>query len=318
MCRLFFKDADDKLPGLLEYLDPDMTGSVDYITWCKLLSPRDLPEITANCRNPNGPLSQATLTNDELDLMEAMMERAHSLAAEAVRCGTRVMIDAEQVRFQPAIDNLVLELQQKYNSTNDTDRPIVFNTYQCYLQDTASRLRVDIARSERFSYHFGAKLVRGAYLESERALAQEMGYPSPIHETLDDTHACYNDSVEFLMRHSQKTDQQVELVCATHNQESIEKAIGLMEELGVDKSDGPVHFAQLLGMSDNLTFNLGAHGYQAYKYVPYGKVEEAVPYLLRRAEENSAIAGSATRELALLMDEATRRVQQSRLFTFSS
>ena len=300
---MFPGDNNDRLSSLLESLDPDMTGTVDYAAFCNLLTFRDLPTTSSVGLDDAVQLSVA-----ELDLMEALTERVCSLGSEAVRCGTRILVDAEQVRFQPAIDNLVLNLMQQCNQ----QEPIIFNTYQCYRTDTPQRLRTDLARSERLSYHFGAKLVRGAYLESERALAKAKGYPSPLHETLADTHACYNGSVEYVMRRCSQNDKNnnnvVELVCATHNQESIEKAIGLMNELGMDKRNGPVHFAQLLGMSDNLTFNLGAHGYQAYKCAPYGEVDKAVPYLLRRAEENSAIAGSATRELGLLMTEVSRRL----------
>jgi proline dehydrogenase len=161
---------------------------VDYITWSMTLSPRDLPQITARCRDI-GPLSLASPTEEEVELMESLYARGHVLAQEAATCGTRLLIDAEQVRYQPAIDNLVLELQRKHNSVdgdggNAADFPIIYNTYQCYLKDAPQRLATDVERSERFQYHFGAKLVRGAYLESERALATLRGYPSPIHESL--------------------------------------------------------------------------------------------------------------------------------------
>lgn len=244
-----------------------------------------------------------------MELIEKMHERAHSLAKEAFQCGTRLLIDAEQCRFQPAIDNLVLELQQTYNATDKTDIPIIFNTYQCYLKDTMERLELDIERSERFNYHFACKLVRGAYMESERALAEEMGYPSPIYDTIEETHDSYNEAVAYLLGHSVKTDKQVEVMCATHNQESIEKAIAVMNELGIDRSDPTLHFAQLYGMSDNLTYNLGRSGFRAYKYVPYGEVSEVMPYLMRRAQENSSLMGNASRELSLLRAELFRRMR---------
>jgi proline dehydrogenase len=298
------------LNNLIERLDPEGTGYVDYITWSKLLRPSDLPKLTSNCREV-GPLALAAPTDEEIELMDAMFQRAHTIAEEAAKCGTRILVDAEQARFQPAIDNLVNELQQKYNSTDTTDVPIIFNTYQCYRKGELEEIQSDVERSERYNFHFGAKLVRGAYLESERALAEVLHYPSPIHDTLEETHKCYDDAVDFLLRHSVKTDKKLEVMCGTHNQVSTEKAIKLMDELGIDRQDGTVHFGQLLGMADNLTFNLGAVGYRAYKYVPYGKVGEVMPYLLRRAQENSAVLGNSNHELELLHEELRRRLVPS-------
>jgi proline dehydrogenase len=295
------------LKRIIEEFDPDNTGMVDYITWSMNLNPKDLPKITAACREV-GPLALAAPTEEEIELIEAMYERGHALAKEAAKCKTCLLIDAEQVRFQPAIDNLVLNLQQTYNSADVSDFPVIYNTYQCYLKDSYDRLRTDVERADRFKYHFGAKLVRGAYMESERKLAEIGGFASPIHDTMEETHKCYDESVEFLLEHSTKSDNRVELMCATHNQLSIEKAIAAMNKYGVDRSESIICFAQLYGMKDNLSFNLGKHGYRAYKYVPYGEVHEVMPYLLRRARENSAIVGGAVQELCLIKSELRRRV----------
>ena len=145
-------------------------------------------------------------------------------------------------------------------------------------------------------------------MESERILAETMGLASPIHDTIEDTHKCYNDAVDFLLQHSVQSDKTVEFMCATHNQRSIELAIEAMNKYGVDRRGSSVCFGQLYGMSDNLSFNLGKHGYRAYKYVPYGQVHEVMPYLLRRARENSAIVGGAAKELNLIHDELRRRL----------
>jgi len=309
--RHYFNDADERLPELFEILDPEDTGLVDYITWSKLLTPHDLPLITKSCRE-TGPLMEATPNEEEVELIEKMHARAHALAEEAFQCGTRLLIDAEHFRFQPAIDNLVLELQQTYNATDKSEIPIIFNTYQCYLKDNMERLVLDVERSERFNYHFACKLVRGAYMESERRRAEKKGYPSPIHDTIEDTHKSYDDAVAYLIQHSVNTeDKQVELMCATHNQASIEKAIAVMHECGIDRAAPTLHFAQLYGMSDNLTYNLGKSGFRAYKYVPYGKVSEVMPYLMRRAQENSAMMGNATGELAMLRSELFRRMRKT-------
>jgi proline dehydrogenase len=223
----------------------------------------------------------ASPTEEEVELIEKMYARGHALAKEAAACGTRLLIDAEQARFQPAIDSLVLELQRTYNSKSVSDYPIIYNTYQCYLKDVPERLAMDVERSERFDYHFGAKMVRGAYMESERALAETLGNPSPIHDTIEDTHNCYNNAVDFLLEHAVKSDKQVELMVASHNQGSIEKAIESMNKHGIDRRGPTISFGQLFGMSDNLTFNLGKHGYRAYKYVPYGEVKMVVSAFLK-------------------------------------
>ena len=258
--RMYFNEDEATIQQLKEELRCSETGYVDYITWSMTLSPRDLPRITSACRE-QGPLALATPTEEELELMENMYGRGRALAQEAAEYGTRLLIDAEQVRFQPAIDNLVLELQQTYNSTDVSDFPLIYNTYQCYLKDALDRLRIDVERSERFNYHFGAKLVRGAYMESERFLAKERGYESPIHETIQDTHDCYNSAVDFLLEHaSAENGKSTELMLATHNRESIEKAIESMNKYGISRRAPSTAFGQLYGMADNLSFNLGKHG----------------------------------------------------------
>jgi proline dehydrogenase len=291
--QMFFNNCDDKLKRMIAATNPDESGDVDYITWSMLLQPRDLPRIIKGCKE-HGPLSMAAPTEEELVLIEAMYARGHALAQEAAACGTRLLIDAEQARFQPVIDSLVLELQRTYNAKSVSDKPIIYNTYQCYLKDVPERLAMDVERSERSDYHFGAKLVRGAYMESERALAETLGSPCPIHDTIEDTHKCYNDSVDFLLEHAVKSDKQVELMVATHNQESIEMAIASMNRHGIDRKGPTISFGQLYGMSDNLTFNLGKHGYRAYKYGPYGEVKMVVS---QRTVQYCALHCSAVHDL---------------------
>jgi len=311
--HLYFKDEDLQFKERMEQMVCPNKQSVDYITWSMSLAPHDLPQITAGCRE-NGPLCMTAPTEEEVELIERMYERGHILAKTASEHGTRLLVDAEQARFQPAIDNLVLDLQRTYNATHTTDIPIIYNTYQCYLKDAGDRLKTDVERSERHNYHFGAKLVRGAYMESERALAAAKGDPSPIHDTLQDTHDCYNDSVKFLLKHSKTSNKTTEVMCATHNQETIELAIEAMNEIGIDRKAQTICFAQLFGMMDNLTYKLGHTGFRAYKYVPYGPVKMVMPYLLRRANENSAIAGGAPKELEMITNELKRRLQSKLQF----
>lgn len=239
--------------------------------------------------------------------MEAMMGRLETLAQAAKDAEVRLMIDAEQTYFQPAIDHMVLRLQRKYNRG---DYPTVFNTYQCYLQNTEQRVVDDLERARRDGFKWGAKLVRGAYLVSERQRALEMGYPDPTQASIEDTHACYDECVRLVLSDSVSKQEGSNVLIASHNQESVEKALEHMARLGIDKMDGGVYFGQLLGMADHLSFPLGGAGYKVYKYVPYGPVDEVMPYLVRRAQENSGMMGSPAvqHEADMVNDEIQRRL----------
>jgi proline dehydrogenase len=305
--HLFFHDSEHSRMREMMNAAETSSGHIDYITWSMMLRPSELPLIVKGCKQV-GPLSQSTPTLEEIALFERMCERMQELANEAAKTGTRLLVDAEQVRFQPAIDSMVLDLQRAYNTKESNPFPVVYNTYQCYLKDTLHRLEIDLERSRRYNYHFGAKLVRGAYLESERDLANTFGYPSPVHDTIEETHHDYNQAIEFLLQHAVSSDPSLEVMVASHNQESVVKALAKMQKYGIDASSSTICFAQLLGMSDNLTFTLGAHGYRAYKYVPYGEIHLVMPYLIRRANENSSIASGAVRELRLIRNELGRRI----------
>lgn len=302
-----FHVDDHQLKEVIESLDPTDSGLVDFISFAEMLTPYNLPSFTVKCKSI-GPLARVTPSSDEIILMKRMSERLHTLATDAAQNGTRLLIDAEHQKYQPAIDNLVLELQKKFNAKDKTDRPIVFNTYQCYLKDTLERVEMDVKRSERYSFHLGAKLVRGAYMEHERERSKKLKYPCPIHDTAEDTHQCYDDVVEYLLRYRWQHGSGTEIMVATHNQESIGKAIALMKQFGLEPEDSSVYFAQLFGMRDNISFPLGSNGYNVFKYLPYGKVEEVMPYLLRRAAENSAVLGDTVSELDLLKKALYKRV----------
>ena len=282
---------------------------IDFISFSKLFTPYNIGKFTYTCKDV-GPLALATPSADEVALMRRTSERLHTLAEEAAKCGAKLLIDAEHRKYQPAIDNLVLELQRKYNAKSSTNRPVIFNTYQCYLKDSKERAITDLKRSERFNFHFAAKLVRGAYMLHERERAKTLNIEDPIHETAVATHRNYDEVVEHLLRYrsSSSSGPGLEIMVASHNETSIRNAIGIMNELGLDPDDECVHFAQLLGMSDHLTFTLGRAGYSTYKYLPYGKVSEVVPYLIRRAQENGDVLGNTGTELSLLHKELRRRV----------
>lgn len=305
--RHFHRDDQEALDETLEFLDPKDNEMIDYISFAKMLTPYTLSSFTLKCKEI-GPLAKATPSDDEIVLMKKISERLNILAEEAASCGTKLLIDAEHQKYQPAIDSLCLELQQKFNAKEVTDRPVIFNTYQCYLKDMPDRMVTDLRRAERFSFHFAAKLVRGAYMVHERERAKQLDMPSPIRDSIDDTHRCYDESVKILLDHRKANGPGLELMIASHNKQSIEKTVQYMSELGLDSSDPTVHFAQLYGMADNLTFTLGLHGYNAFKYLPYGEVREVMPYLLRRAQENGDMLGRAGAEVNLLKQELKKRL----------
>jgi len=272
---------------------------LDFVDWCRAGNIEVISRLVGSCRT-HGPLFKSTLTREELELSEALFARLDRICEFAEVHGVRLMIDAEQTYFQPCIDANVLRLQRKFNSKG---RPTIFGTYQSYLKNSTQRLKEDLERSKREGWTFAAKLVRGAYMVSERALAEEEGRPSPIHDTLEATHAAYNNNVDILLR-----DATAEVLVATHNQESCEIAAKRMKEYKIEPASGKVYFAQLLGMSDNITFTLGICGYNSFKYLPYGSIYEVLPYLIRRAQENSSLMAEATHELDVLTSEMKRRI----------
>jgi proline dehydrogenase len=305
----FVTTFNTKIEGkeILSYfdiIDVDQDGKLDYIEWTELLPLEELHLVTAFCTEA-GPLSTSVLEPHEQELFKAMKNRLRRLALLAQKLGVRLMIDAEQSYFQPAIDNLVVGRMKEFNGAS-SDFPVIFNTYQMYLKDSQQRYTVDMQRAHQGGYKFAAKIVRGAYMHMERKHAEDNGAADPIYASLEDTHASYNGAIEETIRNIGK-GREVEIMIATHNQQSVELALKLMKEHGLSAGDG-VFFGQLLGMSDFITLPLGLGGYKAYKYVPYGAVDEVMPYLLRRAQENSDLLGGAKLEIELINKEIKRRL----------
>ena len=213
--------------------------------------------------------------------------------------GVSVMIDAEESWIQDAIDRIADEMMRRYN----TKSAIVFNTFQMYRHDRLHFLTLSYEKSIKKGYFLGAKLVRGAYMDKERKRAAEQGYPTPINPDKVATDKLYNDALVFCANHYDRI-----AVCnATHNALSSQLLVSLMLELHIEPSHPHFWFCQLYGMSDNLTFNLAARGYNVAKYLPYGSVHDVVPYLVRRAQENAAVTGDMSREYALISKELKRR-----------
>lgn len=232
----------------------------------------------------------------EFECVKARMDRIAKRAHEA---NTPVFIDAEESWIQDAIDQLVHTLMERYNK----ERAIVFNTAQLYRHDRLEFLENSIAKANTGGYHYGVKLVRGAYMEKERDRAIDKGYPSPIQPDKVSTDRDFDASVDVCLNNLKC----VALCAGTHNEESSLRLARRMDELGIDRADPRIFFAQLYGMSDHISFNLSHAGYNVAKYVPYGPIREVIPYLIRRAEENTSVKGQTGRELGLIQRERKRR-----------
>lgn len=234
---------------------------------------------------------------------QAKCERIHNRVNEiceyAYSVGQPVFIDAEDSWIQDAIDRLAVEMMEKYNR----EQAIVFNTLQMYRTDRLQYLKDARRQAKLDGYILAVKLVRGAYMEKERSRAAEQGYASPIHATKADTDADYNAAIEYCMRHF----KDMAFVAATHNEISSKRLAALMYEMGIAPNHPNIFYSQLYGMGDNISYVLAANGYNVSKYVPYGPVADAIPYLIRRAQENSSAAGQVSRELEMISKELKRR-----------
>lgn len=244
------------------------------------------------------------LSEAENHEFQHVRNRVERLCKKAFDDGTRIMMDAEESWIQPVMDELMLEMMQKYNH----ERAVVYNTFQMYRYDRLQKLNELIETAKTQNFIAGIKLVRGAYMEKERKRAAEFQYPNPIQPNKQATDSDYNKAIELITRNSAYC-----AVCAgTHNEESSSFLVKQMSENGLKANDERIFFSQLLGMSDHISFNLAAAGYNVVKYVPYGPVKEVLPYLIRRAEENTSVAGQTGRELDLLTREKKRRQKTSR------
>ncbi len=239
------------------------------------------------------------LTIEEVKQFREFRERFMAFCQRAYDNDVRILVDAEDYCFQDALDELTDEAMRKFNKK----RAIVFATLQMYRHDRMPYLRRIYDDAVAKDYIAGVKFVRGAYMEEERARAAALGYPDPICKDKKATDDNYDAAVEFVMDHLDR----FEMFMGTHNEESNYKLAKLMDEKGIDRGDSRIFFAQLLGMSDNISFNLAHEGFNVTKYVPYAAVRDVLPYLIRRAEENTSVAGQTSRELRMLKLEMERR-----------
>lgn len=239
------------------------------------------------------------LAPDEAQAWSRVEDRVNRICRKAHDYQVPVLVDAEETWIQSPIDRLVRGMMRQYNAT----RAIVFTTIQFYRTDALQKLRDDFHDAAMNNYFYGVKMVRGAYMEKERARAAMAGYSSPIHPTKDATDACFNQGLAFCVDNKQR----IAVICGSHNEYSNQFLTVLMDQHGLPPGDPRVWFAQLLGMSDHISFNLARAGYHVAKYVPYGPIASVMPYLIRRAQENTSVGGQSSRELVLIRRELARR-----------
>jgi len=243
--------------------------------------------------------SDSDLTPKETAEYKNVLKRIDSICHTAQQKGVSVFIDAEESWIQDAIDHLVNLMMKRYNR----EKIVVYNTFQMYRKDRLEYLKNSYEDAKNEGYILGAKLVRGAYMEKERNRAMELGHASPIHESKSATDESYDLGIEFCVNNYEK----IASCNASHNAKSANLQAEMIIQKGIQKNHLHLNFCQLLGMSDHLTFNLAKAGFNVAKYVVYGSVREVVPYLVRRAQENTAVTGDMSRELELILSEVKRR-----------
>jgi proline dehydrogenase len=242
------------------------------------------------------------LTIEEQNEWNRVVSRFDLICKTAFEKEVALLIDGEESWMQNAADVLVTDMMRKYNK----EKAIVFNTLQLYRWDRLDYLKQLQHQAKEEGFFIGMKLVRGAYMEKENKRAEEKGYPSPICESKEATDSNYDTTMTYMMDNLDS----MSIFVGTHNELSSYKVIELMKEKGIAKNDDRIWFGQLYGMSDNISYNLAAHGYNVAKYLPFGPVRDVMPYLIRRAEENTSVAGQTSRELNLLKTERSRRKNQ--------
>lgn len=243
--------------------------------------------------------SGLALTDSENDSWSRVVDRFEKVCEKAFSENVKILIDAEEVDVQKAIDDLAIVMMRKFNKSN----PIVFNTVQLYRKDRLKYMRELLKNNKNKDIQFGLKLVRGAYMEKERKIAMNKGIESPICDSKTETDNNFNKGVDFVFDNLNR----ISFVCASHNEDSILKVMDLMKKRKIKHNDQRVWFGQLFGMSDNISFNLGQKKYNTFKILPFGSVKNLMPYLIRRAQENTSVQGQTGRELQLILNEKKRR-----------
>lgn len=263
--------------GLLEKLDAASTGKSGY----------------------EGKVHTEVLSDAEREEWKRVEQRILRICEAAAQANTGVLIDAEETWIQDPVDALAMQMMERFNR----EGVVIFNTMQLYRLDRLQFLKDSYRQAQQKDFILGAKLVRGAYMEKERTRASELGYPSPIQPNKEATDRDYNAAVEFCIGHLDR----ISLIVASHNEYSNLYTTQLLDKKGLSHHHHRVHFSQLYGMSDHITFNLAKAGFSVSKYLPFGPIKDVIPYLMRRAQENSSVSGQTGRELGLIRKEMERR-----------
>jgi len=273
---------------------------------------KDRPEIPfavfkPTCLGSLDLFKKKTIDEDLSDkdniLWKRVVERFKGVCQKAYDNNIKILIDAEEVYVQKAIDDLALLMMRKFNR----EKPIVFNTVQMYRLDRLKYLNDLLNDKANNGLIFGFKLVRGAYMEKERSIAKSLNIKSPICMTKKETDFNFNSGLDFVFNNLDR----ISLVCGSHNEDSVIKIMEIMKNKNLKVSDDKIWFGQLFGMSDNITFNLAKMGYNTFKILPFGPVRNLMPYLIRRAEENTSVKGQTGRELQLILNEIRRRKENN-------
>ena len=239
------------------------------------------------------------LENDE---WEKVKDRMYHICEVASENNIGVLVDAEESWIQDPIDRLVMELMEHFNK----NKVVVFNTIQLYRHDRLDFLKLSHRIAKKDNFLLGIKLVRGAYMEKERSRANQKKYPDPIQSSKLNTDKDFNEAVKYCLENI----LDISVIIASHNEQSNLLAYDLMKQLKINSNHQHIHFSQLYGMSDNITFNLADSGCSVSKYLPFGPIRDVIPYLMRRAQENSSVSGQTGRELALIKREIDRRKKE--------
>ncbi|XP_074556207.1 proline dehydrogenase 2, mitochondrial-like [Curcuma longa] len=249
------------------------------------------------------PTEPQPLTETEENDLQLAARRLSAICQRCAQANIPLLIDAEYSSVQPAIDYLTYWAELKFNHG---DKPTVYGTIQTYLRDSRERMRNAAGAAAAAGVSLGIKLVRGAYMSRETRLAAAMAAPSPLHGSIQETHRCFNDCASFMM--GRVSRGAAALVVATHNVQSAQAAAMKAQELGIGKEDERVQFAQLMGMANGLSYGLRNAGFRVSKYLPFGPVEQVIPYLLRRADENRGLLSSSAADRQLIRKELSRRL----------
>ncbi len=277
----------------IPFISIKLTGIAKFALLEKLDAAAD------NKSGVEGRINIEALTEDEKQEWQRVINRLIKICEAAQRNNVGVLIDAEETWIQDPVDALTLQMMQKYNVA----KVVVYNTIQLYRHDRLQFLKDSLAEAKNKNFIPGVKLVRGAYMEKERKRAAAMQYPSPIQPDKESCDKDYDEAIKFCIENIDK----LFLIVASHNENSNLYTTQLLQQNNLPLNHSHVHFSQLLGMSDNITFNLAKAGCSVSKYLPFGPLKDVIPYLMRRAQENSSVSGHTGRELQLIKKELKRR-----------